>query len=339
MASLPVQSQRRYVRQMTDGESIEDIYLVVDKQLRANRNGNLYLQLELRDRTGAISARLWNAGDHLFRSFNEGDFLLVKGKVQLFQGALQMILSHIDRVETEKVDLGDFLPHTEQDVSKLYERLRGLLMKLASPHLRALAECFLMDQEFVQAFCRAPAGVRVHHAYLGGLLEHVVTLMDAADRLAPLYPELDRDLLLMGIFLHDVGKVRELTYDRAFAYTDEGQLVGHLIIGVKMLGEQAKRVPDLTGEPFPPELLLRLEHMILSHHGSYEFGSPKLPMTPEAIALHYLDNFDAKLHMFTRDIRESEAAWTPFNAALQRRLFKGGRGDPGAVSPVSENPD
>jgi 3'-5' exoribonuclease len=317
---------RRFVQQLADGDSIEEVYLVVDKQLRANRNGNLYLQMDLRDRTGSINARLWNAGEPLFRSFDVGDFLVVKGKVQLFQGALQMILSHIDRVEAEKVELADFLPHTEQDVSKLLERLRGILRRLSNPHLRALVECFLMDEHFMRGFTSAPAGVRNHHAYLGGLLEHVVTLLDGADRLLPLYPELDRDLLLMGIFLHDIGKVRELTFDRAFAYTDEGQLIGHLVIGVEMLNEKVAKVPDLTGEPFPRELLLRLKHLILSHHGTYEFGSPKLPMTPEAIALHHLDNFDAKVHSFTRDIREDRnqaSAWTPFNQSLQRRLFKG----------------
>src|SRR3954454_13396828 len=326
----PPPSPRRYVQQLADGDSVEEVFRVVDKQVRANRNAQTYLQLELRDRTGSISARLWNVGPHLIRTFETGDFLLVKGKVQLFQGALQMILSHIDRVPPEKVELDDFLPHTEQDVSKLYERLRGILMRLGNPHLRALAECFLMDEKFVQAFCKAPAGIRVHHAYLGGLLEHVVTILDAADRIAPLYPELDRDLLLMGVFLHDLGKVRELTYDRSFGYSDEGQLLGHLVIGVEMLSERVRRVPDLTGEPFPAELLLRLKHMILSHHGSHEHGSPKVPMTPEAIALHLLENFDAKVHSFTRDIREdrnSPSAWTPFNQALQRRLFKGGSAD------------
>jgi 3'-5' exoribonuclease len=317
---------RRYIEQLTDGETIEEVYLVVDKQLRANRNGNLYLQLDVRDRTGSMNARLWNAGEHLFRSFEVGDFLLVKGKVQLFQGALQMILTHLDKVETEKVDLTDFLPHTEKDISELLNRLRGTLLKLGNPHLRALAECFFMDDAFVRGFCRAPAGVRMHHAYVGGLLEHVVALLDAGDRLAGLYPELDRDLLLMGIFLHDVGKVRELSYDRAFAYSDEGQLIGHLVIGVEMLNEKVARAHELTGEPFPKELLLRLKHMIVSHHGNYEFGSPKLPMTPEAIALHQLDNFDAKVHIFTRNIREDRnqaSNWTPFDQGLQRRLFKG----------------
>jgi 3'-5' exoribonuclease len=330
---------RQFVQQMADGDAVEEVFLVVDKQVRANRNGNMYLQIELRDRTGSIGARLWNAAEPVVRSFEAGDFLLVKGKVQLFQGALQMILSHIDRMETEKVELADFLPHTEQDVNKLYERLCALLRRMDNPHLRALAECFLMDQEFVQGFCKAPAGVRNHHAYLGGLLEHVVTLMECADRIAPLYAELNRDLLLMGVFLHDIGKVRELSYDRAFSYSDEGQLVGHLVIGVEMLDEQVRRVPDLTGEPFPPELLLRLKHLIVSHHGSLEFGSPTVPMTPEAIALHYLDNLDAKVHSFTRDIREDRgaSAWTPYSQATQRRLFKGNSCRAEASSPGGES--
>jgi 3'-5' exoribonuclease len=318
---------RRYIQQMADGDSVEEVYLASEKQLRANRNGNLYLQLELRDRTGRIDARLWNAPDALARSFEAGDFLRVKGKVQHFQGGLQIILSQLERVGPEEVDLGDFLPHTAQDIGSLYGRLQTFLTKLGNPHLRALAECFLVDQEFMHGFCRAPAGIRYHHAYVGGLLEHVVTLMDAADRVAPLYPEVDRDLLLMGVFLHDIGKVRELTYERAFSYSDEGQLVGHLVIGVEILNDKVRRVPDLTGEPFPPELLLRLKHLIVSHHGSYEFGSPKLPMTPEAIALHHLDNFDAKVHRFTREIREDSnrgSAWTPFDPSMQRRLFKGG---------------
>jgi 3'-5' exoribonuclease len=317
---------RRFVQQMSDGDTIEEAYLVMDKQLRANRNGNLYLQAELRDRTGSIVARMWNATESLFRTFDTGDFVYIRGKVQLFQGALQMILSHLERAAPEKLDLSDFLPHTEQDIGELWKKLRTTLMKLSSPHLRALVECFLMDREFEQAFCRAPAGIRNHHAYIGGLIEHVVNLLEAAERLLPLYPTLDRDLLLMGVFLHDIGKVRELSYARTFGYTDEGQLIGHIVIGVEILNEKVARVPDLTGEPFPAELLLRLKHMIVSHHGEYEYGSPKLPMTPESIALHHLDNLDAKVHSFSRDIRDDRnqtSAWTQYNPSLQRRLYKG----------------
>ena len=217
-------------------------------------------------------------------------------------------------------------------------RLREVLLAMNNPHLRGLVECFLIDDEFVRKFTTAPAGIKNHHAYQGGLVEHVVTLLNVADRITDLYPEIDRDLLLTGIFLHDIGKVDELSYDRAFAYTDEGQLVGHLVMGVEMLAREGRAVPKLTGEPFPPELLLRLKHMIVSHHGSYEFGSPKLPMTLEAIALHYLDNLDAKIHAFGREIRDDpsrDSSWTPFQQSLGRRLYKGnlpanGAGDDGA---------
>ncbi|MCI0683439.1 MAG: OB-fold nucleic acid binding domain-containing protein [Gemmataceae bacterium] len=317
---------RRSVELLADGEAIEEVYLVTDKQLRTNRQGNPFLQLELRDKTGAISARMWNANEHLFRAFEEGDFLRIKGKVQLYQGSLQILFTAFERVDKAHVTLAEFMPQSEHDIGRMYERLRSILLKVDDMHLRALVECFLMDEAFVRDFCRAPAGIRNHHAYVGGLLEHVVHLLEAADRLLPLYTELNRDLLLMGVFLHDVGKVRELSFERVFGYTDEGQLVGHIVIGVEMLDEKVAQVPGLTGEPFPKELLLRLKHMILSHHGAYEFGSPRLPMTPEAIALHHLDNLDAKVHSFTRDIRDDRqgpSAWTPYNHSLQRRLFKG----------------
>ena len=189
---------RRFIDQLNDGENIEEVYLVTDKQLRANKNGNPYLQVELRDRSGALTARMWNAGEALFRTFETGDFLFIKGKVQLFQGSLQIILSHIDRVESQKVDLTEFLPHTAQDVNKLFERLRTALLKVGNPHLRALAESYLIDGDFMRALCQAPAGVRVHHAYIGGLLEHLVTMMDVAERVLPLYPAVDADLVVLG---------------------------------------------------------------------------------------------------------------------------------------------
>src|SRR5947207_6789524 len=317
---------RRFVTELADGEAVEDLFLVSDKQLRANRNGNLYIQVDLRDRSGVISARLWNAGEPLFRSFDVGDFVRARGKVQLFQGALQVILSGLEKVEPGSVELTDFLPHTTQDVGVLLQKLRDAVRKIGDPHLRALAECFLMDDAFVRDFCTVPAGVRNHHAYVGGLLEHVVTLLDAAERLLPLYPGVDRDLLLVGVFLHDAGKVRELTCKKAFAYTDEGQLIGHITIGVELATEKAAEAAKLTGEPFPAELLLRVKHMILSHHGQLDFGSPVVPMTPEAIFLATLDNLDAKVNTFTRDIREDRnatSAWTPYSQSLGRRLFKG----------------
>ncbi|MBP3958939.1 HD domain-containing protein [Gemmata sp. G18] len=318
---------RRFVDQLRDGDNLEDVYLVTDKQLRANRNGNPYLLLELRDRTGGIQGRMWNAGDHVARGFDPGDFLYAVGKVQLFQGALQVILTSVERVEAQKVEFADFLPQTEQSIPKLTERLRNYLLRLSNPHLRALAECFLMDDAFMRAFTTCPAGVKLHHAYVGGLLEHTISMMDAADKVLPLYPVVDRDLVLMGIFLHDAGKTRELTFSRAFGYSDEGQLVGHIPIAVAMLAETATKVPDLTGEPFPRELMLRIQHMILSHHGELAYGSPKVPMTPEAMLLHLIDLMDTRMHMVLRDLkddRNNPTAWTPYNHNLGRRIYKGG---------------
>jgi 3'-5' exoribonuclease len=204
-------------------------------------------------------------------------------------------------------------------------------------HLRALVEAFLADEQFISDFSMCPAAVKHHHAYLGGLLEHVVTLLEAADRLAPLYPALDRDMWMMGLFLHDIGKLRELCYRQSFAYTDEGQLVGHLVIGIEMLEEKIAQASKLMGEPFPEQLRLRLRHIILSHHGEYEFGSPKLPMTLEAVAVNVLDNLDAKLNTVAREMKDDrgEGSWTQYNPSLQRRFFKG----PSETSAGDETPD
>jgi 3'-5' exoribonuclease len=329
---------RRYVNQLSNGDAVDEVFLVADKQLRANRQGNLYLHLELRDKTGSVGARLWNASEALARTFEPGDYLTVRGKTQIFQGALQLILSHVEVFDPHQVSPDEFLPQGTQNVAKLTARLRELLFTITNVHLRALVECFLIDEEFTRKFTTAPAGIKNHHAYHGGLLEHVVALLTMADRIADLYPDLDRDLLLTGIFLHDIGKIDELCYDRTFSYSDEGQLVGHLVMGVEMLRDKVERTADLTGEPFPQELLLRLKHMIVSHHGTHEFGSPKLPMTLEAVALHYLDNLDAKIHAYTREIRDDpsrESTWTPFQQNLGRRLFKGA---PAAVEEVENGP-
>jgi 3'-5' exoribonuclease len=317
---------RRYVNQLANGDSVDDAFLVADKQLRANRQGNLYLHLELRDKTGTVGARLWNATENLARQFEPGDYLHVRGKTQVFQGSLQIILSNLEVLPSNQIEADEFLPQSSQNVTKLLARLREVLLAMSNPHLRALVECFLIDDAFVKKFTTAPAGIKNHHAYQGGLLEHVVSLLNVADRISDLYPEIDRDILLTGIFLHDVGKVDELSYDRAFGYTDTGQLVGHLVMGVELLSEKVQKCVELTDEEFPAELLLRLKHMIVSHHGTHEFGSPKLPMTIEAIALHYLDNLDAKIHTFSREIRDDpsrESSWTPFQQSLGRRLYKG----------------
>ncbi len=316
---------RRFINQLGEHENIEQVFLVTDKQMRTNRNGNLYLQMRLTDRTGSVSAMLWNANDQLYRSFEIGDYVQVQAATQFYNGALQMIAQRVNVVDSAGIDESDFLTLTETDVAGLVNRLGELLRSAENYHVRCLGECFLMDESFMARLTRAPAGIKHHHAYTGGLLEHVVGLMELVEVVAERYPQLDRDVLIAGAFLHDLGKIDELTYDRELGYSDEGQLIGHLIIGVELLNAKIEETRNLCEEPFPESLRLHLKHMILSHHGQYEFGSPKLPMTSEALALHMLDNLDAKLHAFEQLMSSdanSESQWTAYQPSLNRKLYK-----------------
>jgi len=317
---------RRYVNQLREQEAVDEVYRAADKQLRPNRNGNLYLQISLSDRTGSIGTRMWNASEKLYSSFENGDYVRVEGTTQLFQGAMQLIAIRLGKVDPGEVDEDDFIPLAAVQVDKLVAKLGEMLRSMNTPQLVTLAECFLLDDRFMTKFTRSPAGIKLHHAYQGGLLEHVVNLMDVAIRISPCYPQVDRDLLLMGAFLHDMAKVDELNYDRDFAYTDEGQLIGHLVMAVSLLEEKVREAEKLSGEPLDEETVLRLKHMIVSHHGEYAHGSPKLPMTLEAVALSYLDNLDAKVFSFDQQLREDPnvgSPWTHYNSNLGRKLFKG----------------
>lgn len=321
---------RRFINQFGSQEHINQVFLAAQKQLRPNRNGNLYLQVDLSDRSGSIGGRMWNAGDADYRGFDDGDFVRVEGTTQLFQGAMQLIVTGIHKARPEEVDEADFMPLTPADIEKLQAKLSQHLRNLSNPQLRNIAECFLLDAPFMVKYSRCPAGVKNHHAYVGGLLHHVVQLMDVVAAVAPLYPQVDRDLLMFGAFLHDMGKVDELSYDRGFAYTDEGQLIGHLVTAVAVLDKKVAEAEKLSGEPVSPETVLRLKHMIVSHHGEYEFGSPKLPMTLEAVALHLLDNLDAKLHAYHLLIRDDpnvDSPWTTYHANLGRKFYKGSKSD------------
>ncbi len=314
------------VKSLADGQSVEEVYLLADKQLRANRVGDLYLLAQLRDRSGTISGLLWNVNEQEMSRIASGDYVKVRGKVQLYQGNLQIILTHVDPVARTAVDPAEFIPASSQDTQRLLGRLREILSGIEDRHVRTLMEQFLADEEVVAGLSRAPAGVKLHHAFHGGLLEHIVNVLETAVRVLDLYPKVNPSLLLAGIFLHDLGKIRELGFEDTFSYTDEGQLIGHLVIGIEMLNEKLPATEAATGEPFPQETLLRLKHMILSHHGTYEFGSPKLPMTPEAIALHHLDNLDAKVNEFMSVIESDpnpQSGWTPYIPNMQRKLFKG----------------
>lgn len=318
---------RQFITELGENENISEVFLVSEKQLRTNRNGNAYVAMRLADKTGSLSGMMWNANDHIYASFNNGDYVQVQGSTQIYNGALQMIVTRVDRAPLDSVEESDFVTLSSTDVDKLAGRVSELLRGVRNFHLRNLAECYLVDEDFMSKFTSAPAGVKNHHAYRGGLLEHVLSLMELATVVAPLYEDLDPDLLLLGAFLHDIGKIDELTYERDLAYSDEGQLIGHIVMAVSMLEEKIREAETLSGETLPRELALRLKHMIVSHHGQYDFGSPKLPMTLEAIALHFLDNLDSKMHTVRQLMREdanSASPWTAYQANMGRKFFKGG---------------
>lgn len=317
---------RRWIGELKDNDLVDEIFFVSERQLRANRNAALYLSIDLRDRTGVMNARLWNVTEEFCDPIQAGTYVRVRGKVQVFQGALQMILSHVTPVPHEGLDVSEFEQGPAQNVLELLAELKQVVSTVTHPAVAAVLQAFLADSDIIAGLGETPAGVKAHHAYRGGLLEHMVSLLRVAQKICEVYATLNRDLLIAGVFLHDIGKLRELSTEAGLSYTDEGQLLGHLVIGVEMLTEKIDVVEQQTGTAFPEEIKLRLKHLILSHHGTYEFGSPRLPMTPEAVALHLIDNLDAKVHEFTQAIAADPNAgshWTLFQPRLERKLFKG----------------
>lgn len=317
---------RKYINELKEQENVSEVFRASNKQLRPNRTGALYLQMDLSDKTGTVTARLWNATENIYNLFENGDYLHVEGKAQVFQGAMQLIAKRFYRVDSSTVDEEEFIQTTGICVEKLLETMDSLLSTLKRPALQKLAQCYREDEEFMNRFILFPAGIKHHHAYRGGLLEHVVTMMSLAQKVGESYAYLDTELLLFGTFLHDTGKTLELECDPEFAYSDAGQLLGHIHLGTEMLEEKIREYEARFDEKFPQNLALTLKHMIASHHGEYEFGSPKLPMTVEAMALHCIDLLDSKLaafhHLLEEDLN-SASAWTVFNNSLQRKLFKG----------------
>lgn len=290
------------------------------KQVRSKKDGARYFALGLCDRTGQIEARMWEtagAGE-----FEAGDVVKVRGQVCRYNEKLQINIEKIRRAEAGEFVLGDFVPQTERDIDQMWSELEGVVAGFNDPHLKALLQAFLCDPEIAPALRQAPAAKGLHHAWIGGLLEHVLSLMGLCDLAARHYPGVNRDLLLTGVVLHDIGKLRELRWGTSFEYTLEGQLLGHITIGIGMIEEKIARIPD-----FPAGLRLMVEHLVLSHHGKYEFGSPKLPMTPEAILLHYLDDVDAKMQTVRAEFARSEtngrsgAELTEWVRSLERPLL------------------
>jgi 3'-5' exoribonuclease len=302
-----------------ENKVITSSFVVASKQVKAKKNGEPYLALTLADRTGQVEAKMWDNVEEFIDAFEQEDFLKIKGLINKYKNRFQLTIHKLRRMEEAEIDFTDYLPKTTKDIGELWRTLTEFVATFQNPHLKALVELFMADPEIAERYRNAPAAKTLHHAYIGGLLDHVVSLFRSCDLLCRNYPQINRDLLLTGAFLHDIGKIHELTYNRAFSYTTRGQLLGHMIIELEMLQAKLAKLPG-----FPAELKALLEHLIISHHGQYEFGSPKLPMFPEALMLHYLDDLDSKMEAmrahFEREA-ELEGPWTSYNASLGRPLL------------------
>ncbi|MBM4464287.1 MAG: HD domain-containing protein [Chloroflexi bacterium] len=315
--------KEQFVSNLKEGDKVLSFFLVKHKQLEyfRDRTKGQFLTLALSDKTGQVLARVWERAPGLAETFQEGDVVKVLSEVEEYLGRLQVIVDKLRPATEDEYELEDFLPHTERDIAEMLTIVRETIASVENPYLRTLLDKFFADEEFVAAFSRAPAARRIHHAYLGGLLEHTVEVIALCQTVLTLYPQIHRDLLITGALLHDVGKTKEFTYQRDIDYSDEGRLLGHVVLSDRMIAERLAEIPD-----FPPELALRLRHLVVSHHGRYEWGSPRRPKTLEACALHYVENLDAQVNRFAQIIaarRDKTRPWTEYDTLLGRYLYAG----------------
>ena len=302
-----------------ENKVIVSSFVVISKQVKPKKTGEPYLALTLGDRCGQIEAKMWDNVEDALDAFEQEDFLKIKGLINKYKNRFQLTIHKLRKLGDSEIDFGDYLPKTTKNIEELWQTVADYVANFKDPHLRALVQLFMADPEIAEAYKSAPAAKSLHHAYIGGLLDHVVSLFRSCDLVSRNYPQINRDLLLTGVFLHDNGKIHELTYNRSFSYTSRGQLLGHMIIELEMLQKKLALLPD-----FPVEMKTLIEHLIISHHGEYEFGSPKLPMFPEALMLHYMDDLDSKMESmrahFEREA-ENESNWTSYNPSLSRTLL------------------
>jgi 3'-5' exoribonuclease len=317
---------KRFIQDLKAGDSIEDIFVLAEKNLAQKRNGENYLNLTLSDKTGRIKGVVWDNVDRISHETSTGEFVYVRGAVAEYRGSLQMVVRGMEISNSEAVDPQDFLPATDRDVDKMYARLVEITSLMDNPFLKRLFELFWADETFSVAFKTAPAAKKMHHAYLGGLLEHTLSMAVLADRIVPHYSGIDRDMLIAGVILHDIGKIREFVYDMKIDYSDEGRLVSHIVIAVQILEEKLRMIDD-----FPEQQAVLLKHMIISHHGTREFGSPEPPKTIEAVLLNYIDEIDARVNGIREFMagEDSNEIWTSYHRLLGRHFYRGGSGGEG----------
>jgi 3'-5' exoribonuclease len=309
-----------YLSELKPNQVFSTTFLVHVKDVRQKKSGEPYLSLMLGDRTGEIDAKMWDNVSEVVDTFERDDFVKVKALLQIFQNRPQLTIHKVSKVLDSDVDFADYFPASKRDPSEMFAELRSVVASVTNTHLRTLLEAFLDDEPLARMYCTAPAAKHVHHAFLGGLIEHVLSVCRLCQLTAAHYTYVDLDLLLAGAVLHDIGKVAELTYDRSFGYSTEGQLLGHIVIGLRLLHEKLQRFPD-----FPPKMRVLVEHLIISHHGELEFGSPRVPLFPEAMLLHHLDNLDSKMESMrglAANDRHVDGHWTGYSPSLERSVLK-----------------
>ncbi len=309
-----------YINELEPNQTVTATFLVSHKDVRQKKSGEPYLSLTLSDRTGDLDAKMWDNAADALATFERDSFVRVKGLLQVFQNRPQLTIHKIQPVPDSEVDSSDFFPVSKRDRAEMFAELEGWIAGMSDPHLKALLQSIFSDSKTALAYRTAPAAKSVHHNWIGGLIEHVLSLCQLAKFTAAHYQGIDFDLLLAGVILHDLGKIHELSYSRSFGYTDSGQLLGHIVMGARMVDEKIAQLPD-----FPPRLRELLMHMILSHHGQLDFGSPKVPLFPEALLLHLLDNLDSKMECMRALIERDqmvEGVWTGYSSALERSALK-----------------
>ncbi|MDO8736676.1 MAG: HD domain-containing protein [Thermoleophilia bacterium] len=305
-------------QQLEENQSIDDIFICAGKTVREDKNGNKFLLLRLMNSSGTISAVKWRADEALAEAFNQGQIVKATGTVKMsnYRKALEIDIKDICPVaETDEIDLADLLPSSPRDLGEMESELAAIRAGITNTYLAVLLDEIFTDSMY-RAYCQAPAAKGFHHNYIHGLLEHSVSVCRVAGAIADQYPEVNRDLLVTGAILHDIGKTVEFDYTTAIDYSDSGRLLGHIVLGEKMVADAIARL-----EAFPEELALQLQHMILSHHGEKEYGSPIRPKTPEAFLLNHADDIDAKANVFQKKRAESDEPWSEFNRPLDRFLY------------------
>jgi 3'-5' exoribonuclease len=312
-----------FIKDIKPGMQLNEVYMVTQPVLRNTTRGDLYIAMFLSDSTGKVNGRMWQATEAIYNQLPSEGFVQIRGKSELYQNALQLVANDIVVVDSAKVNLGDYMPRTEKDIEQMFAELKEMLQAIKDAGVKGLIDEFLNDTELVRQFCTAPAAMQMHHAYLGGLLEHTHSMLKVATAIIPNYPKIQADLVLAAIFLHDIAKTRELSYKMGFSYTDSGQLLGHLVLGVEMINDKAAILEE-KGILLDMAVLDSLLHIILSHHGSYEFGSPKLPATAEAFMVSCIDNLDAKMNQVANLIENDpgDTNWTAYQRPLETKLYR-----------------